>query len=102
MNVGLKSEIIIVSSVFFVRMVDRNKKIVEFLHTKWISSVKNNSKFALDHRIDEKTVRLIKDKGDYRTRLDTMINICEGENLNLSQFFQELEQEHPEFKFSKK
>lgn len=82
-------------------MVDRNSKIVEFIYEKWISKVTNNSEFAKNHNIDEKTVRLIKDRRNYRTSLETIENICEAENMNLSQFFQEVEKMFPEVKFEK-
>ncbi len=82
-------------------MADRNKKIVEFLYHKWIKRVTNNSDFAKNHNIDEKTVRLIKERKDYRTSLETIENICEAENLNFSQFFREVEEMFPEVKFKK-
>lgn len=82
-------------------MVDRNSKIVEFLNKKWISKAKNNSEFAKNHNIDEKTVRLIKEGNNYRTSLETIVNICEAENINLSQFFKEVEELFPEVKIQK-
>lgn len=82
-------------------MVDRNSKIVEFIYEKWISKVTNNSEFAKNHNIDEKTVRLIKYRKSYRTSLETIENICEAENMNLSQFFQEVEKMFPEVQFEK-
>jgi DNA-binding Xre family transcriptional regulator len=83
-------------------MVDRNLKIVEFLYNKWIGKVKNNSAFANEHNIDEKTVRLIKEKKNYRTSIDTIINICEAKNINLSQFFREVEEMFPEAKINER
>ncbi|WP_157717890.1 transcriptional regulator [Gillisia sp. Hel1_33_143] len=63
---------------------------------KWIDNIKNNSEFAKNHNIDEKTVRLIKENKDYHTSLETIESICEAENLNLSQFFKEVEEMFPE------
>ena len=82
-------------------MVDRNSKIVEFIYEKWISKVTNNSEFAKNHNLDEKTVRLIKDRKSYRTSLETIENICEAEDMNLSQFFKEVEEMFPEVKIQK-
>jgi hypothetical protein len=82
-------------------MVDRNLIIVEFLYKKWIGKVENNSAFADEHNINEKTVRLIKERKSYRTSIDTIINICEAENMNLSQFFKEVEEMFPDFKINK-
>lgn len=82
-------------------MTDRNRKIVEFLKEKWISEITNNSEFAKNHNLDEKTVRRIKDDVTYRTSFETIESICEGENINLSDFFKEAERMFPEIKIKK-
>lgn len=82
-------------------MADRNRKIVEYIAAKWISKVSNNSEFAKNHNLDEKTVRSIKDDESYRTSYETIEGICEGENINLSEFFKEAESMFPEIKIRK-
>lgn len=94
----MKSEINSPLSVFFVRMRDINEEIVEFILLKWVSKIENQSEFADTHNINEKTVRRIKDDKSYRTSLKTIIGICEGENINLSDFFKEAEKMFPKIK----
>lgn len=64
-----------------------NRKIVEFIRDKWVNPLDNNSKFARDHFIEEKTVRNIRDNENYQISLITIMRICEAKNLKLSEFF---------------
>lgn len=82
-------------------MTDRNRKIVEYIAARWISKVVNNSDFAKNHNLDEKTVRRIKADESYRTSYETIESICEGENINLSEFFKEAEVMFPEIRIKK-
>ena len=68
-------------------MKDWNSKIVEFVKEKWVIPAGNNSKFATEHNLDEKTVRRIKEDPTYRISLITIVRICEAKNLKLSDFF---------------
>ncbi|MCX2680645.1 helix-turn-helix domain-containing protein [Galbibacter sp. EGI 63066] len=98
---GFESEIFLLSLLFFVIMVDRNRKIVEYIAAKWISKVTNNSEFADKNNIGEKTVRSIRDDKSYRTSFETIENICVAQNMNLSDFFKEAEEMFPEIKIKK-
>ncbi|PQA90970.1 hypothetical protein B0A69_19330 [Chryseobacterium shigense] len=68
-------------------MIEANRKIVEFIRDEWVIPLNNNSKFALDHNIDEKTVRRIKDDENYQIALLTIMRICHGKNITLANFF---------------
>jgi DNA-binding Xre family transcriptional regulator len=68
-------------------MIEINRKIVDFIANEWISQAKSQRSFALDHGIDEKTVRSIKNDVNYRISLETIIKICETKNIKLSEFF---------------
>ncbi|MDV7698719.1 hypothetical protein N6B72_17475 [Chryseobacterium soli] len=68
-------------------MIEANRKIVEFIRDEWVIPLNNNSKFALDHNIDEKTVRRIKDDETYQIALLTIMRICHGKNITLANFF---------------
>lgn len=68
-------------------MKQLNRKIVEFIRDKWANPLNNNSQFAKDHFIEEKTVRRIRDDEKYQISLITIMRICEAKNLKLSEFF---------------
>ena len=69
-------------------MFETNRKVVEFIRDKWIIPYGNNSKFANDHNIDEKTVRRIKEDDTYQISLLTIMKICEAKEIKLSKFFE--------------
>lgn len=69
-----------------------NRVIRQYITNEWIKKAKSNRSFALDHNIDEKTVRRIEDESDnYTMELDTLNKICEARNLKLSEFFMLIE-----------
>lgn len=68
-------------------MIEVNCKIVDFIANEWVSKAKSQRSFALDHGIDEKTVRSIKNDENYKISLETIIKICEARNIKLSEFF---------------
>jgi DNA-binding Xre family transcriptional regulator len=68
-------------------MKNANRKIVEFIRDKWVIPSNNNSLFAKEHFIDEKTVRRIKEDNTYQIALITIMRICEARNLKLADFF---------------
>lgn len=68
-------------------MIEANRKIVDFIANEWISQAKSQRSFALDHGIDEKTVRSIKNDDNYKISIETIIKICEARNIKLSDFF---------------
>lgn len=84
---GFESEIFIRISNLFVSMTEANRKIVEFIRDEWVVPLNNNSKFAVDHNIDEKTVRRIRDDEAYQIALLTIMRICHGKNITLASFF---------------
>jgi len=47
----------------------------------------NNSQFANEHNIDEKTVRRIREDETYQISLITIQKICEAKELKLYEFF---------------
>ena len=68
-------------------MKNANRKIVKFIRDNWVIPTDNNSLFAKEHFIEEKTVRRIKDDEDYQIALITIMRICEAKNLKLYEFF---------------
>ena len=67
-----------------------NRKIVEFIRDKWVIPMDNNSKFANENNIDEKTVRLIREDENYQIILITIQRICEAKELKLYEFFKKV------------
>lgn len=72
---------------YLSQMKSANRKIVEFIRDKWVIPIDNNSEFARNHFLEEKTVRRIKDDENYNISLNTIVRICEAKNLKLSEFF---------------
>lgn len=69
-------------------MPNINKKVCNYIAERWIKNSKSNRSFALDHNIDEKTVRkILKDEG-YIIPIETIQKICEARDINLSSFFE--------------
>lgn len=68
-------------------MINANRKIVEYIRDNWVIPLDNNSKFATDHNIDEKTVRRIREDHTYQISLITIQKICEAKDLKLHEFF---------------
>ncbi|MGQ1946067.1 hypothetical protein ACT3CD_03050 [Geofilum sp. OHC36d9] len=64
-----------------------NRQIVEFIRDNWVIPTNNNSLFAKEHFIDEKTVRRIREDKEYQIALTTIMRICEARNLKLYEFF---------------
>lgn len=50
----------------------------------------NNSKFATENNIDEKTVRRIREDDSYQISLITIQKICEAKELLLHEFFKKV------------
>jgi DNA-binding Xre family transcriptional regulator len=68
-------------------MVDLNKRICNYIALEWISPCKSNRRFAIDHNIDEKTVRKILQKDGYRIPVKTLQKICDAREIKISEFF---------------
>ena len=68
-------------------MVNINKTICNYISSEWISKSKSNRSFALDHNIDEKTVRKILKENGYNMPVKTLQKICEAQEINISDFF---------------
>jgi len=64
-----------------------NKKICNYIAKEWITPSKSNRTFALDHNIDEKTVRKILQKDGYNLPVKTLAKICEAREMKLLAFF---------------
>lgn len=71
-------------------MLDENRKIVNFIKEKYADPMNNNSKFAKENNIDEKTVRKIREDSDYRIGLSTIIKICKNNEITLATFFKKV------------
>lgn len=71
-------------------MLDENRKIVDFIKEKYADPMNNNSKFAKENNIDEKTVRKIREDSDYRIGLSTIIKICKNNEITLATFFKKV------------
>lgn len=69
-------------------MVNINKRVCNYIAEEWIAKSKSNRAFALDHNIDEKTVRKILQKDGYRIPVKTLYKICEAREINISIFFE--------------
>ena len=67
-------------------MKNKNRAIVEFIRDNWLKEIDNNSLFATNHGIDEKTVRSIQDDINYNISLKTLIRICEAREITLEEF----------------
>ena len=72
-------------------MKSTNRIIVDFIKNEWVSKAKCQSSFAVEHNLDEKTVRSIKNDPNYNMSFETINKICEARNLKLSEFFKLLE-----------
>lgn len=68
-------------------MVDINKRICNYIALEWVKTAKSNRSFAIDHNIDEKTVRKILQPDGYRIPVKTLQKICESREIKLSSFF---------------
>lgn len=68
-------------------MVNINKRICNYIALEWVASSKSNRAFALDHNIDEKTVRKILQIDGYRMPVKTLQKICEAKEIKISDFF---------------
>ena len=73
-------------------MSDINKKVCNYIANEWVSTSKSNRSFALDHNIDEKTVRKILQENGYRIPIETIEKICEAKEIKLSKFFKLIEE----------
>lgn len=67
-----------------------NRKIVEFIRNEWVIPMDNNSKFANENNIDEKTVRRIREDETYQISLITIQKICEAKEITLYDFFKKI------------
>ncbi|WP_299123345.1 helix-turn-helix domain-containing protein [uncultured Tenacibaculum sp.] len=70
--------------------MDINKKVCNFIAKEWVSESKSNRNFALDHNIDEKTVRKLLQSDGYRIPLKTLSKICEAREVSLEDFFKQI------------
>jgi len=68
-------------------MKSTNRIIVDYIKYEWVSKAKSQSSFAVEHNLDEKTVRSIKNDPNYNISFETINKICEAKNLKLSEFF---------------
>lgn len=68
-------------------MTDLNQKICNFIAKNWIGENQPKTQFALNHNIDEKTVRRICNDKEYKISLQTLNKICEARNVKLYEFF---------------
>lgn len=80
------------SNVFLCCMVDINKRICNYIASEWIKKSKSNRSFAIDHNIDEKTVRKIFHKDGYRIPVKTLQKICDAREIKISAFFKLIDQ----------
>lgn len=71
--------------------MDIDKKVCNYIAKEWVNKSKSNRNFALDHNIDEKTVRKILQEEGYRMPIRTLYKICEARNVTLGDFFKLIE-----------
>ena len=72
-------------------MSSLNRKICDYIAVNWIGKDQPKTEFALNHNIDEKTVRRIYNDDKYNISLNTLNKICEARNIKLSEFFKLIE-----------
>ena len=65
-----------------------SKSICSYIAHNWIEESISQRAFALDHAIDEKTVRRIKSDPNYTISLITLKKICDARSLKLSEFLE--------------
>lgn len=63
---------------------------MDFINREWISKARSLNSFAIDHNIDEKTARRIKNDPDYKISLDTITKLCEARDMKLSEFYRQV------------
>lgn len=99
----MKSAIIFQSSYLFVCM-DENWAIYNYI-ILIANDYNSNRDFADSHNMDEGTFRNILEawekKKDYQISLTTIYKICRNRNINLYQFFREVEK-HKDITVKKK
>ena len=71
-------------------MRNANRKIVEFIRDNYVIPTNNNSLFAKENNLDEKTVRRIREDNSYQISLLTIIRICEAKELKLYEFWKKV------------
>lgn len=69
-------------------MVNINKRICNYIASNWIKEARSYRTFALDHNIDEKTVRKIVMEDGYNIPVKTLYKICESREIKPSTFFE--------------
>ena len=72
-------------------MSEINKKICNYIANEWVNRAKSNRYFAIDHNIDEKTVRKILREDGYEIPILTLSRICEAQEIKISDFFKLIE-----------
>lgn len=77
--------------LFLCHMSGINKMICNYIANEWVGKYKSYRSFALDHDVDEKTVRKIISENGYRIPVETLKKICDGNQISLSDFFKLLE-----------
>lgn len=68
-------------------MGELERKICNYIKNEWIDDSIPKTQFALNHNIDEKTVRRICYDNKYKISLYTVNKICEARGIKLSEFF---------------
>lgn len=75
-------------------MSNLDETICKYLYIEWIAPFKSQRAFAIEHNIEEVTVRKIKSvalKGKkYSIPVSTLAKICEAREMKLGEFFAEL------------
>lgn len=72
-------------------MMKYNKDIYGYINYLWEKSRLSKRKFAINHNIEESTLRDIIKGGNYQISLPTIYKICESRDIKLSEFFIEVE-----------
>jgi DNA-binding Xre family transcriptional regulator len=89
------ARIIFLSLRVLCYMGNLDEIICKYLYNEWIATAKSQRSFAIDHNIEEVTVRKIKSVAlegkKYSIPVDTLARICEARNLKLSDFFKMIE-----------
>lgn len=71
--------------------MDYNKDIYGFISFLWKESNLSKRKFAINHNIEESTLRDIIKGDNYQISLPTIYRICESRHISLFDFFKEVE-----------
>jgi|SRR6478672_8514776 len=90
-----EARIIFLGLLVLCYMTNLDEKICRYIYNEWILKSKSQRSFAIEHNIEEVTVRKIKgvalEGKKYSVPVETVGRICEARGLKLGEFFRFLD-----------